>query len=315
MKKYLSLFIVLAMAFSVSNIVKAEDDASTSGGKEVNASVSTEGTTINTTTNVKSGSGILTPEQKRINAETRLKAQADLKLKNEANRAEVKIKKEAEKAEIKIRKEENKAEVKVKREAAKEEVKLKKEEMQAEFKLKREALKNENDARREEIKQKMEDLREKIKEEKDTIKAKIKEERITGREKDLERFEAAVERMNNIKDRVNDYIIKLEAKGVDVANAKNFVATAETKLNAAVVKITEANTLLSASIDELTSEDKTKLRTLAQETQTLIKEAHQALNDAIKSLKEALKAKIEADKASTAANTSTDTNTTSTTEN
>ena len=304
MKKYLSLFIVLAMAFSVSNIVKAEDDASTSGGKEVNASVSTEGTTINTTTNVKSGSGILTPEQKRINAETRLKAQADLKLKNEANRAEVKLKKEAEKAEIKIRKEENKAEVKVKREAAKEEVKLKKEEMQAEFKLKREALKNENDARREEIKQKMEDLRE-----------KIKEERITGREKALERFEAAVERMNTLKDRVNDYIIKLEAKGVDVANAKNFVATAETKLNAAVVKITEANTLLSASIDELTSEDKTKLRTLAQETQTLIKEAHQALNDAIKSLKEALKAKIEADKASTAANTSTDTNTTSTTEN
>ena len=163
--------------------------------------------------------------------------------------------------------------------------------------------------RREEVKQNMKDLRDKIKEEKDTVRAKIKELRITGREKALERFDAAVERINGLKVRVDAQITKLEARGVDVINAENFVATAEIKLSDAKTKIVEANALLALSIDELGAENRTKLATLAKEVQSLIKEAHRALNDAIKSLKEAMRAKIEAE-ASASTSTSATTETT-----
>ena len=64
-------------------------------------------------------------------------------------------------------------------------------------------------------------------------------------------------------------------------------------LNEAKTKIAEANALLSLSIDELSTENRTTLRTLAQDTQTLLKNAHQSLNDAIKSLRDALKMKVE----------------------
>jgi len=88
-----------------------------------------------------------------------------------------------------------------------------------------------------------------------------------------------------------------------VSVAAEFVATAELKIEEARVKVAEANALLAASIDELTEEDRTKLRTLAQETQGLLREAHLALRDSIKALREAVKAKIDA---SASATTSTE---------
>ena len=146
---------------------------------------------------------------------------------------------------------------------------------------------------REEMKQKIEGLRAKIKDERDTAKARIKEVRITGRENSLQRFDFALERIINLKERINNQIIKLKEKGINVTNAKNFLEIANTKLDGAEEKITEINKLLTASIDELTLENKTKLRTLAMETQTLLKDAHLALNDSIKSLKDEVKVKLE----------------------
>lgn len=143
------------------------------------------------------------------------------------------------------------------------------------------------------VRENFDKLRINIKNEKDAVMARNQEMRIVGREKALERFDTAVERINNLKDKINTRIANLEAKGVVVEGAKNFIATVETKLNVIDTKIIEINTILSASINELTLENKTQLRTLAQDTQTLIKEAHQALNDAIKSLKDNLKVKLE----------------------
>ena len=118
--------------------------------------------------------------------------------------------------------------------------------------------------------------------------------RIVGREKALERFDNAVERISEWQIKVEAKIAELEAKGVAVATAKDFLATSETKLTAAENKIVEINAVLAVSIDELTAENKTKLRTLAEETQTLVVEAHKALRDAIKSLKDEVRIKIEA---------------------
>lgn len=160
-------------------------------------------------------------------------------------------------------------------------------------------------AMRLEAKQRMQNLREKIKEEKDASKARIKELRIVGREKALERFDMAIEKMTNLKNRVNDHMAKFEAKGVNVAEVKSFVATAEAKLGEAGVKIAEANALLSVSIDQLTAQNKITLRTLAKEIQDLIKETHRALNDAIKALKDTVKIKMEATRTSVEAGATT----------
>jgi len=154
-------------------------------------------------------------------------------------------------------------------------------------------MKERVEAMRMEAKQKMDALRVQIKGEKDAAKARIKELRITGREQALTRFDTAVERINNLKNKVDAYILTLEAKGLDTAEAKSFLATANAKLNDATAKIAEMNALLSASIDELSKENRTKLVTLAQDTQKLIREAHLALGDAVKSLKDAVRKKVE----------------------
>ena len=179
--------------------------------------------------------------------------------------------------------------LKAERAAIKTEVQDNNEEAKQRIQILKEDIRNQIKSAREQAKQKMEDLKIKIREEKDKIKSEREQTRIDIRERALERFDKIVEKITNLKDRVNSQIVKFEARGVDVVNAKDFVVTAETKLNEAEAKIAEINVLLSASVGQLTAEEKTTLRTLTQDTQTLVKEAHQALIDAIKSLKDNLK--------------------------
>lgn len=162
--------------------------------------------------------------------------------------------------------------------------------------IQREQIKAEIEKIREEAKQKIEALREKIRSEKNKIKAKISEARIIGREQALQRFDFAIEKLNALKDNVKAKITKLEAQGINVEKAKEQVVIAETKVVEAKIKVAEASTLLSASVNELTKENKAKLKKLTQETQALIKDAHQALNEAIKFLKSEIKNRIETTK-------------------
>jgi hypothetical protein len=166
-------------------------------------------------------------------------------------------------------------------------LKLEREKMRAEWQTKIEGLKDD-------AKEKMEGLRGKIKLEKNAAKAKLKELLVTGREKALERFNTAIERINGWKDKVDTKISELDEKGIDVEEAEALIETVEDKPASAESKVKEINALLATSIDELTLANKTKLRTLAQDTQTLIVEAHKALRDAIKSLKDQVKAQIQA---------------------
>ncbi|MDP9249520.1 MAG: hypothetical protein M3M85_03380 [bacterium] len=174
--------------------------------------------------------------------------------------------------------------------------KKKGEEVRKEWQNTREALKKGIEVRKEEAKKKIEALREGLKTEKDALVKKVKEARISGREKALERFDAAVTKMTALKDRVSAQVTKLEAKEIDTEEAGASLVIAETKLSEAKSKIADATALLGVSLDQLTAEEKTKLRTLAQEIQSLLKETRTSLGDAIKSLKEAVKTKIEAAK-------------------
>lgn len=173
-------------------------------------------------------------------------------------------------------------------------LKEKRESVKKEIEAKRETWKKEFETKREEAKAKFEALREGLKAEKDAAKAKLKEFRLTGREKALERFDAAIGRMTSLKEKVDAQNEKLEAKGIDTSSAEALSAQAGTKLDEAEAKVTAATTLLGTSIEKLTEENKTELRTLAQETQTLIREAQTFLKEAVKSLKDAVKAKREA---------------------
>lgn len=174
-----------------------------------------------------------------------------------------------------------------------EEAKQERERIREEMQVRREEVKAEAERTREEARQRIEALKTEIKTEKDQVKAKIMENRIVGREKALERFDTAIVRITEMKDRVNVFIDKLAEKDLGVPVAEDLVLKAEEKLAEANTKIDAASAILAASIDQLTEEDKTKLRTLAQETQTLLKEAHQYLIDAVKSLKDTLKAQKE----------------------
>lgn len=156
-----------------------------------------------------------------------------------------------------------------------------------------ETSKQKLESAREAAKAKMRLLKEGVKTEKDKAKAKIKELRIADREKTLGKFDEAVLRISAVSDKVTVQITKLEAKGLDTTQAKAFTTAAETKLTEAKAKITEINTLLAASVNELSKEDKAKLVTLSQETQKLIKDAHLSLVSAVKSLKDAVNARIE----------------------
>lgn len=167
--------------------------------------------------------------------------------------------------------------------------------LRKEIQTKREAWKKEFEVKKEEARIKFEALRERVKVERDTVKARIEEARLIGREKALGRFDGAIARMSDLKVKVDAQIEKLKGRGVDTASAEASSALAQTKLDEAQAKVTAATNLLGTSIEVLTEENKTELRTLAQETQTLLREAHDLLKEAVKSLREALKAKIVAE--------------------
>ncbi len=201
-------------------------------------------------------------------------------------------------------------ELKTQREAAREAFGVKKEEANKAIEVKREELKTQREAieteielKRKEVKGKLEALKGTFKNEKNQVKAKMLEQRIIVRQRTLGVFDNAIIRLETLKVRVSAQITKLEGKGVDTIAAESLVATAETKLNAAKEKVIEINALLAASINEISAENKAKLKILRDETQVLIKDARNALQDAIKSLWEAVKVEREAVKNSRTADT------------
>ncbi|HAS81028.1 MAG: Borrelia P83 multi-domain protein [Candidatus Nomurabacteria bacterium GW2011_GWE1_32_28] len=303
MKKYLSLFLVLVMAFTMSvKTIKAEEE-----NEDVAVpTLYSQNMLREKSPDPKRNPSLLIKEQKMeelrkeketVGIEMREKREEAVKSMQEA-KDEFKLKMEQEKGNMT-------EEVRAQIEAKKEEAKQIMEQAREKMKEAGEKIREEIQTRREEAKTKMEELRTQIGEIKDAAKAKIAEERIVGREKALERFDKVVENINELKNKVNDQITKLEIKGVDITTAENFVLTSETKLNDAKIKITEINTLLAISVDQLSDTDKTTLKEQIQNIQTLVKEAHQALNDAIKSLRE----NVQAQQESTATNI-TDMNTT-----
>ncbi|MEI7709273.1 MAG: hypothetical protein WCI76_00995 [bacterium] len=147
--------------------------------------------------------------------------------------------------------------------------------------------------KREQAKASLDTLKAGIKNEKDANQAKIKKLRLGMREQALGRFDNVVKNLDGLEQKITSFTDSLSGKGVDVSVALGFVTTADTKLTDAKDKISQIDALLSTSIEELSADDKAKLKTLAQDTQTLLKDAQAALKDAVKSLKGKVKLGID----------------------
>ena len=163
-----------------------------------------------------------------------------------------------------------------------------KEAIQKEMNAEREKTKQDITAKRGELKTKMEVLRESIKKEKNIAKAKTKTDIITGRENALNRFDQVVGNLTDLKDKINNQIAHLKTNNVDTTGAEAFIATSETRLNDLRARIVDAHTLFSASLNELTTADKTSLLNITNDIQSITNDIRDTLNNAIQSLKDSI---------------------------
>ncbi len=274
MKKYLSLFIVLLIVFgfSIKN-VRAEDQTEPNDVGQIKPTI------------LDNNGNPIPPNPTLFRGE----GEDNLGQKVKKERVLLKDKKDALKKDFKDLNESD-------REALKQEMEQKREQAQKDFEQKRETMKQAREAIREEEKSKIDALKTDIQNEKDATKAKIKEDRVTSRAQAFDRFTKMEDNLVNLKDRVNAQIISIDAKGIDTTKAKTLIATVETNLTNIKTKITTAGAIMTVSIDAITTENKTTLKTLTEDIQKLINDTHKALNATVKLLKDAVKTKMEADK-------------------
>lgn len=164
-------------------------------------------------------------------------------------------------------------------EAKKKELEDKKESIKSEIESKREALKEEVENRKDSIKNSVEERRQ-------NAVNKIKE-RIDQFLQDVaERFEAAINRLEKLSDRISSRINKLEAEKIDVSKAKELLIIAKAKID--IAKTSAGNITIASSTATTTvalKESFKSLKTIIETAKKDIKAAHAALIDVVKNLK------------------------------
>ena len=123
----------------------------------------------------------------------------------------------------------------------------------------------------------------------------------------VNRFEAAVERLNILSERIDGRIIKLEAEGIDVRQAKDLMATAKSKIVTAKTEVQHIESALTMILTSDTPREAlNSAKKLIDTTRDSVKSAHAALVDVVNSLKPGQ----NRDKSGTATTTESDSNST-----
>lgn len=100
------------------------------------------------------------------------------------------------------------------------------------------------------------------------------------------RYDAAINRLDNLAQRIGTRLEKISAEGKDVKAYTKSLDIAKVKIELAKTKLAETKTALSVVPDsELPKTDFEKARENLSETKDAIKEAHAALVDVINSIK------------------------------
>ncbi len=234
-------------------------------------------------------------------ADTRVSAEAGVRASGSGTSTEARLR---AKAELDLRKKE----LEERRESLKEEMEEKRENLKKEMEEKREGAKEELETRKETLKDKME-------ERKDGALTKIQERLKKFNENVIERFEAAVERLEKLAQRIDSRIAKMEAENIDVKGAKDLMVVAKLKIETAKTSISgidfESEVIASSTATTTVAfkKDFESLKLQIEKAKTDIKAAHAALVDVINSLKPGLNKKGTSTSAtSTATTTATTTN-------
>lgn len=100
------------------------------------------------------------------------------------------------------------------------------------------------------------------------------------------RMDAAVIRLSNISQRLEQRILKMEESGIETSLAKEKLSLANETLAAARLKLSDIDTLVKeATYSTETRNDWQTVRERYRETGTLIRQAHQSLSESIMTLK------------------------------
>lgn len=186
----------------------------------------------------------------------------------------------------------------------------------------RETIKNEIENKKEALKQEMEQKKEAVKNSVGEIRQNATD-KITERvnqfvEKMIERFNAATNRLDLLVKRIESRITKIESKNIDESKAKELLATAKIKIEAAkssISLVTFQTNITSAAASTTASTTAAAIKNAFKITKTQIekakqdlKDAHAALIDVVNSLKPGdNKLKSSSSTASSSAATTTET--------
>ena len=145
------------------------------------------------------------------------------------------------------------------------------------------------------------DLREEKREIASSTRAETRKARLTRVRNTIEnhakniiaKFEAAIERITKLTNRIESRITKLDAEGVDTSKAKVLVAEAKVKTETAKQSLRTLGADITNALDEAENRKdlSSKIRTAIETVQNNIKSAHQNLVEAITSLKAGLNEK------------------------
>lgn len=172
----------------------------------------------------------------------------------------------------------------------------------AELDARKKELEQKRETIRTEIEKRKEELKTEINEKKDSIKNEVekKRENAINQIKErlakfvantIERYEAAIERLEKLAQRIDSRIAKFEAEGVNVTKAKELMVVAKLKIETAKTSVSGINlqSELTASSTATTTvmikKDFEGLRVQLEKAKTDIKAAHAALVDVVKNLK------------------------------
>lgn len=178
---------------------------------------------------------------------------------------------------------------------------------------------SEKGEREKEREEKAETIKDKIEEKRNAVKVNIEEKRGELQEKIMqraldftkkvvERYQAAVERLENIAERTDSRIAKFEASGSKQTKAKELMVTAKAKIELARNSVSDIKLDGEATTTAGIKLEFDSLRKAMEKAKEDLKDAHAALVDVIKNIKPGF------NKASTTPKTATSTNATTTDE-
>jgi hypothetical protein len=163
---------------------------------------------------------------------------------------------------------------------------------------KRETIQDKIEARKEAVKQNVasrtEEIKNNVAERRQNVASKMEERLIKFVSNVIERLNAAADRLDVLTQRINSRITKMEAKNIDVKEAKNLLVTAKAKIETAKASIAliTLNTDPSTSSGQAASTTASTLKSAFGVTKLQIekakqdlKAAHAALVDVVNSLK------------------------------